>query len=231
MSRDLSLKRVEEKREKKPSQVINFELDEIKNHFDENIIDIENQFEIIDRLDDEKDKEKIDCILRSQIVFLGSSLDFYFHEITKFGLMKIYEGIWEETSKYKNIEVNMEVLSRALRETENSEWFMEFINSKYASVTMMSWDSIKTQLNLIGLKAQNIAKDAFYDRTSSEKVNDKIKRRVGELFHRRNSIAHQFDRLHSNANRIEISKEIVVEFIEDVKKIVNAVHENAKNKD
>ena len=231
MNIDLSLTRSEESREKKPSEVINFELDEIKKHFDENIIDIENQFEIINILDSKKDKEKIDCILRSQVVFLGSSLDFYFHGITKFGLMKIYEGVWEETSKYKNIEVKMDIVSKALRETESSEWFIEFINSKYAGVTMMAWESIKSQLNLIGLNVQNVARDAFYDKDSSEKVEIKIKRRVGELFYRRNSIAHQFDRLHSDASKIEISKEIVVEFIEDVKKIVNAVHENAKKKD
>lgn len=232
MSRDLSLsKRTEESRDKRPSAVINFELDEIKNHFDENIMDIENQFEIIDKLDAEVDKEKIDCILRSQIVFLGSSLDFYFHEITKFGLMKIYDGIWEETTKYKNIEVKMSIVSEALRERESSEWFINFINKKYIEVTMMSWDSINSQLNLIGLNVQNIAKEAFFERDSSEKVKDKLKRRIGELYNRRNSIAHQFDRLHSDATRIEISKEIVVGFIEDIKKIVYAIHKDAKNKD
>lgn len=47
---------------------------------------------------------------------------------------------------------------------------------------------------------------------------------------RRNIIAHQFDRLHSNAEKIEISKEIVVDFINNIKKFVYAVHYEAVSK-
>lgn len=230
--RDLSLsKRIEGQREKIQSNVIKFELDEIKKHFDDNISDIQNQFDIIHMLDSGKDKDKIDCILRSQIVFLGSSLDFYFHELTKFGLMKIYHGIWGETDKYNNFQVSMQVVSQALKERENSDWFIEYINKQYQNVTMMSWDSIKSQINLIGLDINSIAKNAFYKKGASEKEIDKLKRRINDLFKRRNFIAHQFDRSHNDAVKIGISTETVVEFIEDVKKIVYAVHEVALSKD
>ena len=122
--------RREETREKRHSRVIKFEIEQIKEHFDENISDIENQFKIIDMLDKDKDKDKIDCILRSQIVFLGSSVDFYFHEITKYGLMKIYDKVWEKTDNYKKIKINIEVVFKALEAGNDSEWFIEFIDSE-----------------------------------------------------------------------------------------------------
>ena len=103
--RDLDLsKRKSNTRDKVQPEVIKFDLAEIKKHFEDSIKDIEEQFKTIDLLDS-KDKEKIDYILRSQIVFLGGSLDFYFHEITQFGIMQMYDEIWQETKPYKNINI------------------------------------------------------------------------------------------------------------------------------
>ena len=79
-------------RDKIQPEVVKFSLDEIKKHFEDSISAIEEQFKTIDLLES-KDREKIDYILRSQIVFLGGSLDFYFHEITQFGIMQMYDEI------------------------------------------------------------------------------------------------------------------------------------------
>ena len=48
-------------------------------------------------------------IWRAQIVFLASALDFYMHELTKYGLCEIYNENWERTDKYENLQVNMTV--------------------------------------------------------------------------------------------------------------------------
>lgn len=223
--------RREETREKRHSRVIKFEIEQIKEHFDENISDIENQFKIIDMLDKDKDKDKIDCILRSQIVFLGSSVDFYFHEITKYGLMKIYDKVWEKTDNYKKIKINIEVVFKALEAGNDSEWFIEFIDSEYRGVTMMSWRSITNQIDLIGLDINEIAEKVFTnnDLKKSKKI-DELKKIVTALFKRRNSIAHQFDRRHNDAIRKDISKSEVVNFINNIKKIVYAVHETLLEK-
>ena len=55
-------------RDKIQPEVVKFSLDEIKKHFEDSISDIEEQFKTIDLLES-KDREKIDYILRSQIVF------------------------------------------------------------------------------------------------------------------------------------------------------------------
>lgn len=223
--------RREETREKRYSRVIKFEIEQIKEHFDENISDIENQFKIIDMLDKDKDKDKIDCILRSQIVFLGSSIDFYFHEITKYGLMKIYDKVWEKTDNYKKIKINIEVVFKALEAGNDSEWFIEFIDSEYRGITMMSWRSITNQIELIGLDIDEIAEKVFPNNDlTKQKKKDELKKVVTTLFKRRNFIAHQFDRRHNDAIRKDISKTEVVNFIKDIKKIVYAVHETLLEK-
>lgn len=222
--------RRESTRGKRRSKVTEFELDQIKEHFDENIVDIQNQFEIIDALDKEKDKDKIDCILRSQVVFLGSTLDFYFHEITQFGLMKIYKKEWDKTDNYKKIRINIEVVLKALEEGEDSDWFIEFINLDYRKVTMMSWNSIKNQIELIGLDIDKIAEVTFPEIESEDERIDNLEKKIMDLYKRRNFIAHQFDRKHNNAKRQDISKSEVINFISDVRKIVYAVYQVAIDK-
>ena len=182
-------------------------------------------------LDKDKDKDKIDCILRSQIVFLGSSIDFYFHEITKYGLMKIYDKVWEKTDNYKKIKINIEVVFKALEAGNDSEWFIEFIDSEYRGITMMSWRSITNQIELIGLDIDEIAEKVFPNNDlTKQKKKDELKKVVTTLFKRRNFIAHQFDRRHNDAIRKDISKTEVVNFIKDIKKIVYAVHETLLEK-
>lgn len=61
-------------------------------------------------------------------------------------------------------------------------------------------------------------------------AKDKPKRRLNELFSRRNIIAHQTDRTHEDAQRLEITKEIAAGFIEDVEQIVQAMEEEAETK-
>lgn len=204
---NLDLGRAEGTRRSQP--VIKFELNEILQHFNENIEAINAQFLVADELVLEGKLEDGKNIWRSQIVFLESAFDFYMHEITKYGLGKIFDGDWKATEKYKNIKVKMEIVEEALKDTKNTNWFSEFVNRFYISVTMVSFDSVKQQMNLLGIKIQEVANGAFWEPDSTEKTRDKLKRRLKELFERRNLIAHQSDREHTNAKKKDISKEIV----------------------
>ena len=60
---------------------------------------------------------------------------------------------------------------------------------------------------------------------------DKLKRRISELYSRRNLIAHQSDRKLHNAEREKISEDEVKEFVEDIKKIVYSIHRAVTEKD
>lgn len=174
--------------------------------------------------------EEGENIWRSQIVFLESALDFFMHELTKYGLCEIHAGSWNSTVKYENIMVHMGVVEAAMRDRDSDAWFLDFINDTYGTVTMASWDTVKDQISLLGMDVMQIAKDAFWEQGSSEKPRDKMKRRLNSLFQRRNMIAHQSDRRHADAQKEPISREAVEEFIADVEKIVAAVVKEAERK-
>ncbi|MCI8886847.1 MAG: hypothetical protein HFG70_02055 [Hungatella sp.] len=169
-------------------------------------------------------------IWRAQIIFLASALDFYMHELTKYGLCEIYNENWNRTDKYDHLQINMKVIELALKSGEDIDWFLEYINGYYRTITMVSYESVKDQLNLLGISLTSVANGAFYQKGLTEKTKDKLKRRLNELFSRRNIIAHQTDRAHTDAQVQNITKEIVQNFICDIEKIVNSIDTEARNK-
>ena len=194
--------RNEETRDKFHTEVIRFELDQILQHFVEAIQSINAQFDVADELVESGKVIEGENIWRAQIVFLASALDFYMHELTKYGLCEIYNENWDRTDKYENLQVNMKVIEVALKSGGDIDWFLDYINSYYRAITMVSYESVK----------------------------DKFKRRLNELFGRRNIIAHQSDRAHKDAQVNIITKEIVQNFICDIEKIVRSIDIEARNK-
>ena len=224
------MSRNEETRDKFHTEVIKFELDEIMQHFTETIQAINAQFDVADELLESGKITDGENICRAQIIFLASALDFYMHELTKYGLCEIYNENWARTDKYDNLQVNMKVIEVALKSEEDIDWFLEYINDYYRTVTMVSYESVRDQLNLLGIKLELVADGAFYQRGGTEKTKDKLKRRLNELFGRRNIIAHQTDRAHADAQVNTITKEIVQKFICDIEKIVSSIDAEARNK-
>lgn len=222
--RDLNLSyRRENTRDKNVPKVVAFDIAEIENHFFDSICMVRKQFETAEYLCKNGKQGEAENIWRSQIVFLESAFDFFMHEVTKYGLMRIFLGEWERTTRYRNIDVTMDVVERALLSDEDTEWFLAYINQKYAGDTLVSASSVKQQLNLLGIRYNEVADGAFYDLNSEERTKDKLVRRLNELYSRRNVIAHQTDRNHYNARQKEINKELVEEFIVDIEKIVRAI--------
>ena len=210
-------------RDKIQPEVVKFSWDEIKKHFEDSISDIEEQFKTIDLLES-KDREKIDYILRSQIVFLGGSLDFYFHEITQFGIMQMYDEIWQETKPYKNINIKLGTILGVLKGEKDDSWFIEFINYEYSKISLISYDSIEKAMNMIGLHMYQIANKIYGEEIERKERVIKLKERMNRLCERRNCIAHQFDMFHENAEKKPIHINTVREFIEDAKEIVDVVY-------
>lgn len=222
--------RNENTREKFHTEVIRFELDQIMRHFTDTLQAINAQFDIADELYESGKVIEGENIWRAQIVFLASAFDFYMHELTKYGLCEIYNENWCRTDKYANLQVNMKVIEVALKSGEDIDWFLEYINDYYRAITMVSYESVKDQFNLLGIDLVSVADKAFYQRGATEKTKDKLKRRLNGLFSRRNIIAHQTDRAHTDAQVNNITKDIVQNFIYDIEKIVKAIDLEVRDK-
>lgn len=224
------LSRKEGTREKFHTEVIRFELDQIMQHFEETIDAIKAQFSLANELIEANKIFEAENIWRAQIIFLASAFDFYMHELTKYGLCEIYDENWERTEKYDNFQVSMKVIEVAMKSGEDIDWFLDYINGYYQTITMVSYESVKDQFHLLGIDVGAVANRAFYERGETEKTKDKLKRRLNELFGRRNIIAHQTDREHADARMKNITKEIVENFIVDIEKIVNAIDVETQKK-
>ena len=161
--------RNEDTRDKFHTEVIRFELDQILQHFAETIQAIIAQFDVADELFASGKVIEGENIWRAQIIFLASGFDFYMHELTKYGLCEIYDENWERTDKYENLQVNMNVIEVALKSGEDIDWFLEYINNYYRSITMVSYESVKDQLNLLGINLAPCCRWSFLPKRRNRK--------------------------------------------------------------
>lgn len=222
--RNLSLSsRAEDTREARPVIVVNFELSEIKDHFEQNLAAINNQFEVASSLESNGKIDDQKNIYRSQIVFLESAFDFYLHELTKYGLRKILAGSWQKTGKYQNPKIPMKHVERGLNDPSAIQWFVECINEAYSRDVMTAYEYLKDQMNMLGISLAEILKGAFPE-------NAKPKEVIIDLYNRRNQIAHQTDRAHADASQADITEEYVKARISEIEIIVMALHQAALEK-
>lgn len=92
MNRNLELtERAENIRNQQVSRhIIQFNLQEIKNRFDESIKEVKQKFYLFDELLLSNKIDEAQDILRTQIVFVESILDFFLHEMTKYSYYKMF---------------------------------------------------------------------------------------------------------------------------------------------
>lgn len=229
--RNLSLApRKENQREAQPIQPpVQFSLDEIKHHFSESIESVKAQYEVADSLAKENDLIGCKTVWRSQVVFAEGLLDFYIHEISKYCLFRMFTGHWEKSEKYASFMIPMRRVEEAISTVESKEWFFSYLNDRFSRDVFISKESMKDQLNLIGIGFSQTMVKAF----PSEKEETSIKNGaqiVSELYERRNTIAHQNDRSHASAEQADITKEYVVDYIAKVETIVDAIQGIAEEK-
>ena len=223
--RDLTLTpRVEDIRDKQPGvSVIEFDLAQIKERFDNNLDSIRKQFDIAESLKAEGKIEECETVWRSQVVFLESALDFYIHEVSKYGMLNIFSGNWEKTEKYNNYQVPMKYVEEGFKNPESKAWLLQYLNERFSTEVYLSADTMKNQLNLLGLFFEPVMEKAFPKPSTPDSSYREGRKVVKELFGRRNQIAHQTDRKHNDATQNTISKEYVEQCFADISAIANSI--------
>ena len=228
--RDLSLsERTEEVRSPKPMP-IQFPLEEILQHFTGNMDTVKAQYAVADRLEAEGRNTDRDTVWRSQIVLAEGLLDFYIHELSKLCLYRMFVGNWQKSEKYSNFMVPMSSVEEAIASVESRDWFFNYLNSRFSRDVFLSCESMKDQLNLIGVGFTETMEKAYPNMNQSEACK-KGANIVTCLFARRNAIAHQNDRDHATAVQRPITKAEVEQYITNIETIVNAMHSVAVGKD
>lgn len=229
--RNLSLTpRAEEVREVRPiAPPVQFSLAEIKQHFDESLDGVKGQYGVADSLLADGNEAGCKTIWRSQVVLAEGLLDFYIHEMSKFCLFRMFTGQWDKTDKYSVFQVPMGRVEEAISAAESRDWFFDYLNSRFSRDVFLSVESMKDQLNLIGIGFVPVLVKAF-PKSKDEESKKYGTQVVKDLFQRRNDIAHQNDRSHASAEQTDITREYVEDYIEKIEKLVGAIQAIAVEK-
>lgn len=202
--------RKEDSRKKRSVRLV-VKIFDVRAHFNENIKDVEAKFELAKR-EVKTDLHSAEEIWRSQVVFLESSLDFYIHEIVKYGFLKIFNGDWEETEQSRNFRLRFPLLMKMYKDAGNAaQSLSDEIDEINRENCFLNFDNMQNNLKMVGLK-----------------VDGKYKPFVNELYGRRNKIAHQSDRIPGSAEKCVIKETDVKSYIKKVKEIVSSIDEQVK---
>lgn len=229
--RNLSLTpRAEEVREVRPiAPPVQFSLAEIKQHFDESLDGVKGQYGVADSLLADGNEAGCKTIWRSQVVLAEGLLDFYIHEMSKFCQFRMFTGQWDKTDKYSVFQVPMGRVEEAISAAESRDWFFDYLNSRFSRDVFLSVESMRDQLNLIGIGFVPVLVKAF-PKSKDEESKKYGTQVVKDLFQRRNDIAHQNDRSHASAEQTDITREYVEDYIEKIEKLVGAIQAIAVEK-
>lgn len=220
---EISLDRTEGTRDKQPAILPDIEADHIIENFRTNIDSIKSKFDMVTRLEQEGLTQESKDILRSQVVFLLSTMDFYMHEIVKYGILKIFKRERTRTKSYKEFIVSLETVEKAIASPESVDWLDAEIVHRNHHKTFLEPEKIKGQLSLISTKnIFNIAATEISD--NSTLAND-----LKDLYKRRNAIAHQTDRDNSSGVLNNIDSKDVNKYITLVSNFIEIVHREIMN--
>ena len=199
-------------RSKKPI-VSASDIEAIKSQYQENIKDIKRKFSLVTELRKRKEIKEAQEILRSQIVFLDSSLDYYFHGVVLYGLKKILNGDWSESEAFRAYKVDLGFAFDLAKSFDKKEsLFDEHIVEGLFSRPFMDYEQAKKHLTIIGIGS------------SSGCPFSQQKDKMTKLYKRRNQIAHQTDRIPGETQKQAITIKCVQNFIKDANEIVKCVN-------
>ena len=140
---------------------VHFTLEEILGHFIDSMEEIKKQFSVAEDLREAGNLEGCKIIWRSQVVLAEGLLDYFIHEMSKYCLFEMFTGQWEKTEKYGSIKVPLTIVEEAINVTDSNEWFFEYLNYRFSRDVFLSLESMRDQLNLIGIGFSQTMVKAF----------------------------------------------------------------------
>jgi len=159
-------------------------------------------------------------LLRSQIVMTVSALDHYIHEITRFGMLEIFDGKRTPTEAFLKFQISIETLQLTISAGVSSSLLENEIREKHSYLSFQHPDRIADATRLF------YPSPLWPDVASilSTPVND-VKTRLKLIVERRNKIAHEADMDPSYpGTRWPITKHDVQTTINFIEKLCESIH-------
>lgn len=188
------------------------------------IENIDQRFKIYHVLLNQRLKDEAEDLLRFQIVYLMSALDFFMHELYSYGIIKIFKRQKRKTTRYESFRVPLKLVEQALFDGENIQRHLkETITEINSTFTFMSPGRIKELLYTIGYS--NVFDRAQTDLRKAGILdwNESLDRMFDRIYERRNKISHQTDIEHGGSDRNAITfdevkhyRDIIVHTVESI---------------
>lgn len=222
---------VSTKDQRSPSELKIEDLENIQSRFDEAMQDIKGLSNIYTKLSseeniDEETKPSLQELLRSQILLMESALDLYIHEVSKYGICKMFNNHphWHETQTFRDYKVSLGNLKDVYYGKRNARDMANMISNILQYSSYMKFDAIIEQLIMIGVitQADSIPNDIEQFRPVITALSD-----------RRNLIAHASDRDFKKdflGRKQEIEESEVIHFYDKLKEFVSVLQKYVINK-
>ena len=229
---DIGSRKVSNKEQRGPDELKIEGLETIQGRFDEAMQDIKGLSNIYTKLSteekvEEETEKSLQELLRSQVLLMESALDLYMHEVSKYGISKMFNNHphWPETQTFRDYKVTLGNLKDVYHGKRNARDMANLISNILQYSSYMKFDAIIEQLVMIGVivQADSIPNDIAQFRPVITGLSD-----------RRNLIAHASDRdfkkdFLGRKQKIEVSE--VTHFYEELTKFVSVIQKYVKNKD
>ena len=127
-------------------------------------------------------------LLRTQIVMIVSALDHYIHEITRIGMLEIYDGMRPPTNAFLRFQVALDAALRGFDEQSGSAWLETEIREKHGYLAFQHPDKIADAVRLFS-SCELWPSVAVQLGQTAQEVKDELRLIVD----RRNKIVHEAD--------------------------------------
>ena len=127
-------------------------------------------------------------ILRAQILLTVSALDHYIHEITRLGMIEVFNGTRLSTSAFLRFQVSIDAAMQGLKISGGSSWFEGEIREKHGYLPFQQPDKIADAIRLFSSCELWPSVASSFGMSSKE-----VKDRLRLIVERRNKISHEAD--------------------------------------
>ena len=161
-------------------------------------------------------------LLRSQIVMIVSALDLYIHEITRVGMLEVYNGGRPHTDAFLKFQVSLDSAMQGISNTSRDEWLDTEIRARHSHLSFQEPNKIADAVRRFSSCElwPSVAKQLNLD------VGD-VKTRLGAIVKRRNQIVHEADldpTYPGTITRWPISPADVSDTVDFIRNVCEAIH-------
>ena len=159
-------------------------------------------------------------LLRTQIVMAVSALDHYIHEVTRLGMVEIYNGVRPSTHAFLRFQVTMDAALKGLHGTNGSAWLETEIREKHGYLAFQHPDRIADAVRLFSPCTLWPSVASHLGTTDQD-----VKNELRLIVERRNKITHEADLDPSYpGSRWPISRSDSIRAVDFIQHVCEAIH-------